>query len=115
MQDVPQRRIELTPWGSERSTSDGQVNERGIGHVVRRVFGEPPVEEDLRVSRVRPHEAHVYCFRALHRNQGRHLAALRRRAIGVGIREQSLRGGARPETETQERSTAGADHFLVHR
>ena len=49
VQHIPQRRVELNARRRQRATSNGQVGERIVDHVVDAILGKPRVVKDLRL------------------------------------------------------------------
>ena len=87
VEHVAQRPVELIAGGRQRAARYRQIGQRRIGHVVRGVFRESGVKEDLRTLRVPlPDQAHMNGFGALHGNERRHLAAVSGWTIRIGIR-----------------------------
>src|SRR5439155_1899621 len=100
VQDVPQGRIELVAGGGQCAAGDRQVDQRGVGHVVRGVLRESGVKQDLGLLRILlPYQTHMHPFGTLHRDQGGNLPTLRWRTVGIGIRERALGRSARRKTE----------------
>jgi hypothetical protein len=103
MEDVPEGGIELASGRGEGSAVDGQVDQRRVGHVIDAVFGEPRVEQDLRLVRaLLPHQAHVHGLDALHRYQRRDFAAYGlieavRRGLGMDGLQRARVEGAEQE------------------
>jgi hypothetical protein len=91
VQHIAQGRIELVSGRGQRAAGDRQVRDRRIRHVGAAVFRKARMKQDLGILGARlPHQPHVHRLDALHGNEWRYLAALRRRAVGVGIGESFL-------------------------
>src|SRR5215510_7723170 len=75
----------------ENTTGNGQINKRGICHIVWCVFGKPGVKQYLGCFGISfPNQTHVDRLSTLHRNQWRDFATSCMRAIRVWIRKARL-------------------------